>query len=427
MANRLLFFILVLCFSTIESQNSLEDKYSGVFRHGNFSTDIIIDIHQKNDLNQVFFSSPEQNAYGIPAREVAIESDSIAFVLQSDFFRYEFKGEFQGDSLNMNLSIEKNVYPFVLIKSSAFQEEQFSSRDIRFRSGNLLLYGTLYLPEKPNGKAIYLVTSSGNQDRSASRAEAQFLARQGYITLHADKRGTGLSDGNWQEAGIPELCMDDIQAINYLSEINNLNYSNIGIKGSSQGASKVPYILSKMPELGFGIVVSCPASTLLDSDLNYWKNRTRKELSEDELNQAAEIQRSVFLFIAGEIPREELGNQIERIRNETWMSEVWVPELDSVRTDQKLNYTPMPFFEQLKKPILVIQGSSDEIIPSHSLKTIQGLTENNNPRNRYVELKNADHSMMLQGESDFPYWPALHPSYRSEMLKWLNQLELSGK
>ena len=427
MADRLLLFILILCFSTAQSQHSIENKYSGIFRYGNFSTEIIIDINQKNDLNQVFFSSPEQNAYGIPAREIGIESDSIAFVLQSDFFRYEFKGEFQGDSLNMNLSIEKDVYPFALTRNSAFQEEQISARDIRFRSGNLLLYGTLYLPEKPNGKAIYLVTSSGDQDRSASRAEAQFLARQGYITLHSDKRGTGLSDGNWQEAGIPELCMDDIRAINYLSEANGLNYRDIGIKGSSQGASKIPYILSKMPELGFGIVVSCPASTLLDSDLNYWKNRTRKELSEDELNQAAEVQRSVFLFIAGEISREELSNQIERVRNETWMSEVWVPELDSVRTDQKLNYTPMPFFEKLKRPILVIQGSSDEIIPSHSLRTIQGLTENNNPQNRYVELKNADHSMLFQGESDFPYWPALHPSYRIEMLKWLNQLELRGK
>jgi hypothetical protein len=34
--------------------------------------------------------------------------------------------------------------------------------------------------------------------------------------------------------------------------------------------------------------------------------------------------------------------------------------------------------------------------------------------------------MMFQGESDFPYWPALHPGYRSEMLKWLKELESSG-
>ena len=109
------------------------------------------------------------------------------------------------------------------------------------------------------------------------------------------------------------------------------------------------------------------------------------------------------------------------------MSYVWVPDLDSVQTDLKLSYTPVPYFEQLKQPLLVIQGSADEIIPSQSLKKIQSLTENENRRNRYLELEKADHAMMFKGQSDFPYWPGLHPDYRNEMIKWLDQLELSGK
>ena len=429
--HKIILALLILSLSLAHSQETAEkisgDQYSGEFQFGNFSTDLILDINHRNELNEVFFSSPEQNAYKIPAREVFIKSDSLRFVLQSDYFRYEFKGAFKGDTLVMNLAIENADYPFTLIRAAKSGKKQISSRDIRFRSDNLLLYGTLYFPNKPNGKAIYLVTSSGNQDRSASRAEAQFLARQGYITLHSDKRGTGLSDGNWAEASIPELCMDDMKAITYLAESNNLDYSSIGIKGSSQGASKVPYILSKMPELGFGIVISCPASTLLDSDLNYWKNRTRNELSEDDLNQAAEIQRSVFSFIAGEMSETELRTQLENVKDKSWMSYVWVPELDSVKTDKKLGYTPVPYFEKTKEPLLIIQGSSDQIIPSHSLETIQRLTEKSNPQNQYIELTNADHAMMFEGESDFPYWPALHPDYRSEMLKWLNRLDLSRK
>lgn len=420
-------FLLVLTLSTASSQNNNEDHYSGEFLYGNFSTNLIIDIGRQNGSDQVFFSSPQQNAFRIPAREIVIKSDSIEFVLQSDFYKYEFKGSFKGDSLDLNLTIDNAVYPFTLSKNTKIDHDQVKSRDIRFRSGNMLLYGTLYFPFKPNGKAIYLVTSSGDQDRSASRDEAQFFARQGYITLHTDKRGTGMSDGNWQEASIPELCEDDMNAITYLAETNGLNYRDIGIKGSSQGASKIPYILSNMTELGFGIVVSCPASTLLESDLNYWKNRTRKELAENELIQAEKIQRSVFLFISGELSKEELRTELESVRNDSFMTHVWVPELDSVQTDRKLSYTPVPYFERLKQPLLVIQGSSDEIIPSQSLKTIQSLTENENPRNRYLELEKADHAMMFKGESDFPYWPGLHPDYRNEMIKWLDQLELSGK
>ena len=420
-------FLLVLSLSTASSQNNNEDQYSGQFRYGNFSTDLIIDIGHQNGSDQVFFTSPQQNAFRIPAREIVIKTDSIKFVLQSDFYKYEFKGAFKGDSLDLNLTIDNAVYPFALSKNTKIDHDQVKSRDIRFRSGNMLLYGTLYFPVKPNGKAIYLVTSSGGQDRSASRDEAQFFARQGYITLHADKRGTGMSDGNWQEASIPELCEDDMNAITYLAETNSMNYSDIGVKGSSQGGSKIPYILSNMPELGFGIVVSCPASTLLESDLNYWKNRTRKELAENELIEAEKIQRSVFLFIAGELSKEELRTELESVRNDSFMSHVWVPELDSVQTDRKLSYTPVPYFEKIKNPLLVIQGSSDEIIPSQSLKTIRSLTADSNPGNRYLELEKADHAMMFKGESDFPYWPGLHPDYRNEMMKWLDQLESSGK
>ena len=427
---KVLLFLFIVSLPSLHAQQTYDkvstDQYSGEFLYGNFSTELILDIGRQKDLKQVFFSSPDQNAFGIPAREVRLESDSIQFVLQSDYYRYEFQGLFKGDSLDMNLSVENSDYPFTLVKSSARADKQLSSRDIRFRSGDLLLYGTIYFPDKPNGKAIYLVTSSGDQDRSASRAEAQFLARQGYITLHADKRGTGLSDGNWQEASIPELCEDDMRAITYLAETNNLNYSNIGIKGSSQGATKVPYILSEMPELGFGIVISCPASTLLESDLNYWKNRIRKELPEDDLDLAARMQGSVFSYIAGEISRDYLEEQLESSRGASWMSYVWVPDLDSVRTDKKLSYTPVPYFEKTKAPLLVIQGTSDQIIPSHSLKTLQQLTEKRNPQNHYVELEDADHSMMFTGESEFPYWRSLHPEYRKEMLKWLNQLEPGG-
>jgi fermentation-respiration switch protein FrsA (DUF1100 family) len=427
MGYKMMLFLLVLSLSPARSQNMNEDQYSGEFLFGNFSTDLIIDIDRQNGSDQVFFSSPQQNAFRIPAREIVMNTDSIEFVLQSDSYKYVFKGSIRGDSLDLNLTIDNAVFPFTLLKKTKIDRKQVKSRDIRFRSGNMLLYGTVYFPVKPNGKAIYLVTSSGNQDRSASRDEAQFFARQGYITLHTDKRGTGLSDGNWHDASIPDLCADDIKAITYLAETNSLNYNNIGLKGSSQGASKIPYILSKMPQLGFGIVVSCPASTLLESDLNYWKNRTRNKLSEGDLIKAEKIQRSVFLYISGELSEEELEAQIKSVRNESFMNYVWVPDLDSVQTDLKLSYTPVPYFKQLKQPLLVIQGSADEIIPSQSLKKIQSLTENENPRNRYLELQKADHAMMFNGQSDFPYWPGLHPDYRNEMIEWLKQLELSGK
>ncbi len=345
------------------------------------------------------------------------------FVLQSDLFRYEFDGFVQSDTLRLELTIDNKKYPFLLSRRAVATQDPIKTEDISFRSGTNLLSGTVYYPEKSNGKAIYLVTSSGNQDRSASRAEALFFARSGYISFHIDKRGTGESEGNWQEASIEELCADDLEAISYLKNHNNLAFSSIGLMGSSQGAAKVPYLLSSLPELGFGILVSCPASTLLESDLNYWKNRTREHLSEEDLLRAENIQRSVFHYIAGGLSKDELKTAIDQVKNEPWMSHVWVPELDSVELDKKLNYTPIPYLQNLKQPLLVVQGSSDQIIPSQSLKIIQELTEKSNTKNKYLFIEKADHAMMFKGDSDFPYWPSLHPDYRPSVSEWLDRLD----
>ena len=424
---RVSILLFLLANTAVRSQDSISQTYRGNFEYGNFSTDLIFQISNLQENPEVFFSSPEQNAYGIPAREVQIADDSIKFVLQSDFHRYQFHGKFFQDDLKLLLTVDNKSFPFALTRSDSDKGTQLKSRDVRFRSDRLLLYGTLYMPEKPNGRAIYLVTSSGDQDRSATRSEAMFFAKQGYVTLHTDKRGTGMSDGNWQTSSIPELCQDDIRAITYLAETSNLRYADIGIKGSSQGASKVPYILSEIPEIGFGIIVSCPASSLLESDLNYWRNRNEGQLGSSDLLQATALQRSVFQFIAGYISRDELESQLSTKQNESWISGVWVPELESVQTDPKLGYTPLPYFNDLKQPILVIQGGEDQIIPSNSLEKIEELTVNQNPRNRYLLLDHADHSMMFKGSSDFPYWNSLHPGYRPALIEWMDHMNLKRK
>ena len=116
------------------------------------------------------------------------------------------------------LTVDGSSYDFKLQKEIKSTNTFVKTKDIRLRSQGLLLYGTIYYPEKPNGKAIYLVTSSGDQDRSSSRAEALLFSKAGYISFHIDKRGTGISDGNWQLATIPELCEDDLHALEFLHQ-----------------------------------------------------------------------------------------------------------------------------------------------------------------------------------------------------------------
>ncbi|WP_211242126.1 hypothetical protein [Pontimicrobium aquaticum] len=44
--------------------------------------------------------------------------------------------------------------------------------------------------------------------------------------------------------------------------------------------------------------------------------------------------------------------------------------MDQVQIDKKLLYTPIPYFEITKQPVLIVQRTMDEIIPNNSYSLI---------------------------------------------------------
>ncbi|MGB5437041.1 MAG: CocE/NonD family hydrolase, partial [Maribacter sp.] len=240
-----------------------EGTYSGIFNHGNFSDAISFEIKKDSTEWKVFFTSLEQNAFQIPARNVQVSGDSIHFMLQSDSYTYNFKNKWTDNYAGLSglLEVDSLVTTYTLKREALSKEESVKTEEVIFKSNGLKMGGTIRKPSQPNSKAIVFLTSSGGGDRSGSRAEAIYFAEKGYTTFHYDKRGTGISEGNWQAATMEELASDDMNAITYFSEQTGIPLSKIGIKGSSQGATKVPYILNGLKELKYGIAVSCPGST----------------------------------------------------------------------------------------------------------------------------------------------------------------------
>ena len=424
--NLLFSIVLILMLASCKQANqpintSKEGHYIGTFSYGNFTDNIIFEVERDSSNYQVFFTSLEQNANRIPLQQISVVEDSINFKLQSDYYTYTFKNKWvenneklQGsltvDTITVNYSLEKELK----------NEQTLKSEDIVFKSNNFSINGTIWYPQKSNGNALVIVTSSGNADRSSSRAEAILFAQKGYTTFHYDKRGTGISEGDWTSSTIEELSFDDIYAINYFSNKTHIPISKIGIKGSSQGASKVPYILNKLPELNYGIVVSCPGVTLLESDLNYWKNSNSHDIG-DKIDEAVKLQGDVFRFIAGTLSKTDLEKLIKSKQDKVWFKNIWIPNLDEVKIDKKLLYSPIPYFKKVKQPILIVQGTKDNIIPIESSEIIaEALKKANNNNFEVHFLKGASHAMNNVDESDFPYWSKLHSNYIETLDKWMS-------
>ncbi len=266
-----------------------------------------------------------------------------------------------------------------------------------------------------------LVSSSQGNDRSGTNAEANYFASLGYTVFNYDKRGTGNSEGDWKTATIEELCSDDINAIQLFSKESGLQISEIGIKGSSQGGIKIPYILIKIPELKFGISISCPKGTLLESDLNSWRNSVINEIGADDIAIATTVQKSVYDYIAGNISYPELNEIEEKYKSYDWLKYIWIPETE-IQKDPKLNFSGLPYFEKITQPILVIQGLSDTVIPPDSYKIIEQAIEKSSSKNyKILTLKNTSHSMSYI-ENEFPYFQILTPQYLQEITYWLHNL-----
>ena len=418
----LLSMTLLFATSCLQQEMKEFDKegiYSGVFSHGNFSDAISFEIQKDSTDWKVFFTSLEQNAFQIPARNIVVEGDSIHFMLQSDRYTYSFKNKWIDNytRLSGSLEVDTVLSTFILKRGSIREEEIVQSEEIVFQTNDLKMGGTIRKPSKPNTNALVFLTSSGGGDRSGSRAEAIYFANKGYTTFHYDKRGTGISEGNWQAATMEELVSDDLNAITHFSEQMGIPLSKIGIKGSSQGATKVPYILYELQDLKFGIAVSCPGTTLLESDLNAWKNN-----NPDIPEEGVELQKIVFKYIAGNLTRNELEKSIALEKSKPWFQNIWIPNLDEVQIDPKLLYSPLPYFQKTKQPILGIQGTLDEIIPEKSHEVISKvLDEAGNSSCKIVQLKDANHSMYYVGETDFPYWAKLHADYLKTMETWINE------
>jgi alpha/beta superfamily hydrolase len=414
--------ILFIC-SSLQAQS-----FNGHIVYGDTTLNYQVRLTETDNQTKAFYSSLAMNAFEIPCQNTTFEKDSLTFYVMSDYYTYAYQLSGKGEDLNGQLNIysnetEKllNTFETYLVRDKVIASEGIKREEFSFISNNLTLHGTLWYPQNPINKGLLFVTSSQGHDRSGSNAEANYFASLGYTVFNYDKRGTGQSEGDWQSATIEELCSDDMNALEFFSNTSSLSLSDMGIKGSSQGGIKIPYILSKMPGLGFGISVSCPSGTLMESDLNHWKNTHDDKIDKANMEQALEVQKAGYNYLAGNISYKSLLETKNENSNKDWLQYVWIPD-ENIQKDDKLNFSGLPYFEKITQPILVIQGMSDEIIPKNSYQVIENAIQTSNSTDyKVIVLENTSHSMMSLNH-EFPYFQLLAHDYLTVITNWLENI-----
>ena len=150
--------------------------------------------------------------------------------------------------------------------NSRFEEHQveFHNQDVKFAGSLLLPVSETPVP------AVVFVHGAGRQTRESYRELGEHFASRGIAALIYDKRGTGQSGGVYEShAPYENLVNDALAAVAFLKERREIESTQIGIWGLSQGARISAAAASRSDDIQFVIVVG---ASVADGQMFYYRD-----------------------------------------------------------------------------------------------------------------------------------------------------------
>ena len=161
------------------------------------------------------------------------------------------------------------------------------------RSGADSLHYAIDLPVGTEpAPAFVLVHGSGRQTKEYNRVLSEPLLRAGFVVLRYDKRGTGLSSGQYTGVGIgnsptviPQLASDALAAVEVLRAHPRVDPERIGLVGVSQAGWIVPEAMSRSDVLSWSVLWVGPTVSV-GEEIYYSRLADGTDVPFDELSDS---------------------------------------------------------------------------------------------------------------------------------------------
>ncbi|WP_282174066.1 alpha/beta hydrolase [Cytobacillus firmus] len=133
-------------------------------------------------------------------------------------------------------------------------------RELEFNT-DVKIKGTVSFPKESEGKLplVIIIHGSGPVDRdgnakvmqmNAYKMLAEFFASAGVAVLRYDKRGAGVSGGDFYQTGMWDLVNDGAAAVKAALELPEIDPKRIFLLGHSEGCTLIPPINKKAEAAG---------------------------------------------------------------------------------------------------------------------------------------------------------------------------------
>lgn len=155
------------------------------------------------------------------------------------------KGQFVRPVLRTLLAAFVLCVGIVLFNYLRFQIFWHPTEIVEFDSGGVMIRGTLIKPEATGAfPAVVMLHGSGPDVTSdpSYHLTANTLVRNGVAVLLYDKRGVGMSDGDFEKALYKDFINDAIAAVDFLSTRPDIDAGRIALHGNSEGGWFTPEV-----------------------------------------------------------------------------------------------------------------------------------------------------------------------------------------
>ena len=225
--------------------------------------------------------SPDQGVKGIPAEiergpagKLKVNIPSLAASYEGQWLINKIVGTFRqmGSSLPLTLTPGE---PKLNRPQTPEPPYPYETEELVFNNGDVVLNGTLTLPEGYSREtpALVMVTGSGQQNRDEEIFEhrpfaviADAFARAGIATLRYDDRGFGGDEGNMNDCTVEDFRDDAAAGIRVLKE----RFDRVGVIGHSEGGT-IAMMLAAAGQTDF--IISLAGMAISGAETLVWQNR----------------------------------------------------------------------------------------------------------------------------------------------------------
>ena len=391
-AKNSLIIVLLIFLTAQTAMSQIEGYWKGEIDLGVQKLETAFDIKAVENGYSATFDVPAQGAFDIPVDETTFQDGRLQLTMSA--LGASYSGMLKDDVIEGEFT--QHGMTFTLNLAKAEKEEQQKTRpqdpqppfdyhieEVAFvneKEGNTLA-GTLTIPEGEGPfPAMVLVSGSGQQNRDEELMNhrpfwviADYCALHGIAVLRYDDRGIGGSKGEVENATTMDFSYDAEAAFDYLRNRKEINASQVGILGHSEGGVINFMVAARRPEVAFLVSLAGPSVNGIEVLKEQQKAILKASgMSEEAVQFNSNTNAQMFDIIETSNSREEADSLLRNLLkgwgyNEE-LTEQTVGQMASPWMYYFLKYDPAEAIVKTNCPAMLLNGSKDlQVIASQNL------------------------------------------------------------